>query len=243
MSIREFLAARRVRYVSARDVLSQMMSTSACTESEAAGALFACLADAGDSAPCWYDMQGVSFNSTVLEIDAESGFLMLGELQSPNPLYDPHASKDDIHDRWAGWLEDPNNVELATHYGVWFAYNFGGFSRAEIEPLLREAGLVDGTHTVPVGPDGQDVEPVLRGLSTILSRGTNSRAAVMAWVADKAHVLCVDGDTTQDLATRIFDELPAGALGERAPITVPSIVRMLPKGVTGGRAKNGRKSE
>ncbi|BDD92417.1 hypothetical protein PanNE5_18570 [Pandoraea sp. NE5] len=75
-----------------------------------------------------------------------------------------------------------------------------------------------------------------------LKIGSNAKAAVVAYIGYWAPKLRGKDDTAQALAEKIFDHIPAGCSGERGAITVPSIVRNLPAGLTGGRKGRGVKS-
>lgn len=72
-----------------------------------------------------------------------------------------------------------------------------------------------------------------------LKIGSNARTAVAAYIAHWAPRLRAQGDTAETLAQRILEHIPAGCSGERAPLNVATIVRMLPPGLTGGRQRNG----
>lgn len=77
-----------------------------------------------------------------------------------------------------------------------------------------------------------------------LSPGRNARADMEAWVQYVAGQLLKEEDTGHRLATRI--RLLAekhGYKSERKALTTSSVVKMLPAGITGGRAKNGKKQE
>jgi hypothetical protein len=74
-----------------------------------------------------------------------------------------------------------------------------------------------------------------------LQKGRNSRKAVENWVAWQANSRVEKDDTVADLAKRIW--LIAERWGyesERGKMTVASITKMIPAGLTGGRSKNKR---
>lgn len=72
-----------------------------------------------------------------------------------------------------------------------------------------------------------------------LRKGRNSRGAVKAWVASEARNNVKTGDTVCAIAERVQSTAERfGYQSERGPLTVSSIVRMIPAGLTGGRAKN-----
>lgn len=78
----------------------------------------------------------------------------------------------------------------------------------------------------------EDGEPILR-------KGKNDRAKVDAWVKWRAAKEVKINDNMNDLATRI--KLSAerwGYQSERGPLSISSIVKIIPAGITGGRAKN-----
>ncbi|MEM5427200.1 hypothetical protein [Cupriavidus oxalaticus] len=76
-----------------------------------------------------------------------------------------------------------------------------------------------------------------------LAVGRNSRTAVMAYVAHKARQLREGRDRLPNLAGKILDTMK-GCQNERGEeYSVATIVRMIPAGATGGRAKNGRRKK
>jgi hypothetical protein len=71
------------------------------------------------------------------------------------------------------------------------------------------------------------------------ANGRNCRAAVEKWVAWQARTLFEPNDTTDELADRILGIANRwGYESERRPMTIASITKMLPPGLTGGRGKN-----
>jgi hypothetical protein len=72
-----------------------------------------------------------------------------------------------------------------------------------------------------------------------LQKGKNARKAIKAWIEWQARNIVKNGDTGTKLAERI--ELLAekwGYQSERVALKAASIIRMIPAGLTGGRAKN-----
>lgn len=97
----------------------------------------------------------------------------------------------------------------------------------------------------PSNAEGNDTSTDAAGIQTriggepLLVKGKNSRKQVDAWVKfqAKANVMKI-GDTAAALAERIH--LMADRWGyesERGKLTIASITKMLPAGITGGRAK------
>ena len=77
-----------------------------------------------------------------------------------------------------------------------------------------------------------------------LRAGRNSRAAVAKWVAWQARATAAKFGNVADLAESI--RLVAEKWGyesERGPMTAPSITKMIPAGLTGGRGKNRGRSK
>jgi hypothetical protein len=75
-----------------------------------------------------------------------------------------------------------------------------------------------------------------------LTIGANPRPQVERYVAHLARTLFQHGDSTRALAEKIrLDMKNKGYRSERGAPSTGTIVRMLPVGLTGGRAKNGRK--
>jgi len=98
----------------------------------------------------------------------------------------------------------------------------------------RAVDTDDSVGSFHTGADGQ---PSLRD-------GRNSAEAIQRWVVWQARNLVEAKDTKNKLAERI--RLLAEQWryeSERGPQTIPSIVRMLPAGITGGRGKNGSRSK
>lgn len=79
-----------------------------------------------------------------------------------------------------------------------------------------------------------------------LKPGRNERTKVDAWVKWQAKRLKQDGDTGSTLASRIKSLAETHGRSyesERGPLTVATIIRMLPREITGGRGKNRSKSK
>ncbi len=82
-------------------------------------------------------------------------------------------------------------------------------------------------------PKQETGEPFLQ------AKSKNSRAAVEKWVAWQAHDKVETTDNTDDLAKRIWKIADSFKYeSERGKMTVASITKMLPRGLTGGRGKN-----
>lgn len=70
-------------------------------------------------------------------------------------------------------------------------------------------------------------------------KSRNSRAAVDQWVKWQAHHMVKATDNTSALAERILEIAERWKYeSERGPMTIASITKMLPSGLTGGRGKN-----
>lgn len=79
--------------------------------------------------------------------------------------------------------------------------------------------------------------------SPSLQYGKNSRPAVKAWIQYQANEMVRDDATAASLAEQIKQVADKfGFESERGPLTIASILRMLPTGVTGGRGKRSRKT-
>lgn len=71
-----------------------------------------------------------------------------------------------------------------------------------------------------------------------LKFGKNSRAAMEKWVTWQSQELFVHGDTVDALARKIVRLAERWSYeSERGPLTTASAIRMIPAGLTGGRAK------
>ncbi|MBF6990931.1 hypothetical protein [Cupriavidus sp. IK-TO18] len=100
----------------------------------------------------------------------------------------------------------------------------------------------------PIDPRVPDPEAskqdavVTESAAPTLAIGANPRSEVERYVAHLARTLFQHGDSTQALAEKIrLDMKGKGYRSERGAPSTGTIVRMLPVGLTGGRAKNGRK--
>lgn len=94
---------------------------------------------------------------------------------------------------------------------------------------LPQMGLADDP---PVCSEWRPNEPRLQ-------RGTNPQKNIKAWVEWQAHQLVKQGDTVNILGERIYLEAQRCAyLSARGPLSIASVVRLLPQGVTGGRSKS-----
>lgn len=99
------------------------------------------------------------------------------------------------------------------------------------EPQKEGAGGT--TTTKEAKPQPETGEPFLQ------QKARNSRAAVDRWVKWQAHQEIKDTDKTSDLAARIWAIADQWEYqSERGPMTIASITKMLPSGLTGGRSKN-----
>lgn len=73
--------------------------------------------------------------------------------------------------------------------------------------------------------------------------GRNKRSVLEKWVACMARKLYVKGDVTTVLAEKIVKAAGGRILPERGDeLKVANVLKMLPRGITGGRANNGRRS-
>lgn len=148
----------------------------------------------------------------------------------------------------------PKDTPITPSYFVDRAKSFGWSMPSKLEEMARKptdapeqidapasAGNADakkggagGTLTTKVAKPKQETgEPFLQ----VHSR--NSRAEVEKWVAWQARTEVKDGDNTADLAGRILKIADNfGYESERGEMTLPSITKMLPAGLTGGRRKN-----
>lgn len=142
MSDPKFLKARRARYVLVREVIARLVSDLAYTESEAASALSGCLADAGERAPTWFNIQGLDFSNAPDKMDPRDGIWMLQELQISDTPYDPRLGIDVLLDRYRLPSGGIDEVDFLDHNAVCVPYHFGCFLVAEIEPVLRDAELL-----------------------------------------------------------------------------------------------------
>lgn len=121
---------------------------------------------------------------------------------------------------------------------------------------FRDAVIqIERTHTCDVV--GQDLpktkaeeddagEEIHRGMdgAPYLRKGKNSRKKVIVWVIFQAHQLLKKESTVNELASEIKLEADrCGYESERRALTVPSITKMIPVGLTGGRSKRSDKSK
>ncbi|RKR44561.1 hypothetical protein B0G82_2173 [Paraburkholderia sp. BL17N1] len=180
---------------------------------------------------------------------------MLEAFNLPVFTYDPRVTLQELHDRYrSGELDYVDYMDGRLRS---LPYECGCFLAADIEPVLLDliATTRSLAETPPARTDLASAAELVADVSasTIsarnsgddavsLSPGPNDSAIVAAWVAARARALCAAGDTKESLAAKIINQIPHGALSERGPITLPSILRMMPAGITGGRSKNGRKS-
>jgi hypothetical protein len=86
----------------------------------------------------------------------------------------------------------------------------------------------------------KEAQPKLEAGEPFLQpKSKNSRAAVDQWVKWQAHQLVKATDNTFALAERIWEIADRWKYeSERGPMTIASITKMLPPGLTGGRGKN-----
>ncbi|MDR5878809.1 hypothetical protein [Caballeronia sp. LZ032] len=129
------------RYVLVRDVVARIVAESNCTEAEAALALSALLSDTSNRALNCFDIQEVRAGLPTVAFNASKLTFMLLQLQEPDPEYDPRLSLDEIWDVWGGGESGKKDL-LREHCGVQFHYSFACFLCDEIEPMLRNAGLL-----------------------------------------------------------------------------------------------------
>lgn len=120
---------------------------------------------------------------------------------------------------------------IFVHRASWDRYR-----AARMAPQSSGA-LVLGT----VATDEQAATDVRRAAAPRLQLGSNSRANVEAFIVHQAMILVEKGDTKSVLAEKVRRAIPSGSRSDRREITVASIIRMLPPGITGGRARNGGK--
>lgn len=134
----------------------------------------------------------------------------------------------------ANWyLSEADAEKVRTRFLIGCDQNSVNAASAEAKPQG------DSTLNAQEGPAFLDGEPKLQ-------RGPNKRAKVEVWVKWQAVKLKKDGDNGVDLADRIkslADNSTRGYKSEQGELTIPSIVRMLPSGITGGRGKNRSKSK
>ncbi|CAE6946196.1 hypothetical protein R69608_05534 [Paraburkholderia nemoris] len=133
--------------------------------------------------------------------------------------------------RWADDLREPVHEGLRIALGTMRSVVHASASAAS-KAAADRAEAIDGTRVTKQRARSE----VLR-----LEIGRNDRIVVRDWVAYQAGRLKKDGDTLEGLAARIHTEIPRGARGERNDISVEGIKRLIPAGITGGRAKNGKR--
>jgi hypothetical protein len=203
MLVQQFLAQQWASFVLVRYLLGQMVSAFGCTEREAAQTLSTCLVQAGHAAPAWYVYREATGPEEQKELGKDSGLLMLDQLMSEDPIYDPKVSKDETYDRWIA----VSRSEVITHYGVWYAYQEAGFLAHEIYSLLSDNG---------VNLPGADTVLGSRAPNDGLFRGDSSAPLTPA---DKNEIrkLRADGVSARDLSERfkkslrtIYDVLKQG---------------------------------
>lgn len=108
-----------------------------------------------------------------------------------------------------------------------------------VETLGKDNGIADVDHLTSLS-DTSEIDCNETGIHI----GRNKRATLVKWVDCMANRLNVKGDTTTTLAEKIVKAARGRILPERADeLTVENVLRMLPITVTGGRAKNGRRSD
>ncbi len=135
--------------------------------------------------------------------------------------------------RPVGWVEWAKRRGLANLPSELVALAQKSEAHADAKPGTEEVGAGNRATAKEVKPKQDIGEPFLQQYSR------NSRAAVEKWVAWQAQDKLIDGDTTKHLAGRIFAIAEAnGYQSERGELTVASITKMLPSGLTGGRGKN-----
>lgn len=106
------------------------------------------------------------------------------------------------------------------------------------EPAAKMAMLEVMTSVTEVG----DIK-ALDGSPT-MTKGRNSRKRIVEWVQWQARHFVKTGDTTNELANKIWLEANRwGIESERGLLSKASILKMLPPGITGGRSKNMGKSK
>jgi hypothetical protein len=202
MPVRKFSEARLARYILVRDVLARIVCELGCTEAEAAFALSGFLIDAGDRAPNWFDIQPLEAGLPFEPFKASELSLMLYQLQLPDSEYDPRLTKDEIWDVWGG-DEGGKQKLLIEHCDVQFYYAHACFRREEIEPMLRDAGLL--AEALP-----PSVRSSVSDGCTIVATGVSSeppakvrKARVRLSAADHQTIrekCVVEGRTHQDVA-------------------------------------------
>jgi hypothetical protein len=123
-------------------------------------------------------------------------------------------------------LIDANSSAAATHAKQ-------STSSTKTTATETKVGADDTAARKEAGPKREAGEPFLQ------PKSKNSRAAVDQWVKWQAYQLVKTADTTSELAKRIWALADRWKYeSERGPMTIPSITKMLPPGLTGGRGKN-----
>lgn len=135
-------------------------------------------------------------------------------------------------------------AEWCVHIGWYIPQELAALATKEQAPLATqqsEQGACKQDESDDAPPTSISGEPSLRP-------GKNSREAVAAWVDWQARDLVADGDNVSDIADKIY--LIAERWGyqserqkEGEKISVANIIKMIPAGLTGGRAKNTGKSK
>lgn len=144
-------------------------------------------------------------------------------------IYDSHVSADDV------------NTWLAAHPELG-NFRLGDVVPASAVPENKEGEANPGQQDAGVSQDENGIYKCVNG-EPYLKKGKNNRAAMAAWVQWQARDNVKDGDTVDSLGERIqLTSERYGYQSERQKdgelLSVQSIVRMLPAGITGGRAKS-----
>jgi hypothetical protein len=221
MSVQDFLAVQKASFVPVHTLLWEIQTVNRCTLKEAAQALSICLHQAGDGGPKWHkfdDATGAVEMTDLKSVRDASSMLRLLAEDALGHFSGPAGTITSLN----GFPEEGRGRAVKVLISA-------GFRRCDIYPLLATSP----NKLLPAAADDSIPRLGIRH---------NPREKVVAWVAALARVLLAVGDTTESLARKIVDEVPTGVLSEKGPITVASVVRMLPRGITGGRAKNGRRS-
>ena len=137
---------------------------------------------------------------------------------------------------YAAWLI-PDSLEVYwDDLNAWLAANEPRITWRFPEPTQPDAPAARrGSEADNCSTDGAGIQTRADG-EPWLTKGKNSREDVDAWVKWQAKANVKAGDTTDLLAERIRREADRwGYESERGKLTVASIIKMLPSGITGGR--------
>jgi hypothetical protein len=181
----------------------------------------------------------IRIGTPTAEERANPRLLKPGEEQKMFPQW---AVAGAAHVRWRTLITDAIESGLLTKYDGATLFPIAAKAEpAKSEPLQNAPAeskpQSESAVNAQEGPAFLDGEPKLQP-------GPNKRAKVDAWVKWQAEKLKQDDDNGVDLAERI--RLVAEKYGyesERGKMTTPSIITMLPPGITGGRGKNRNQSE